>query len=83
MNSNGKAMQSEGRAGRGHSMQGKCYEVNCCAVALRSTDRQGEGKALMGLAVAVRGCEDLSLATAKWGGAENRIAIAWQRKALM
>nr|DAU37519.1 MAG TPA: hypothetical protein [Caudoviricetes sp.] len=25
--------------------KGKGYEVNCCAVALRSTDRQGKGKA--------------------------------------
>lgn len=27
---------------------GKGYEVNCCAVALRSTDRQGEGMAKSG-----------------------------------
>ena len=25
--------------------KGKGYEVNCCAVALRSTDRQGKGGA--------------------------------------
>lgn len=28
----------------------------------------------MGLAMAMRGCEELSSATAKWGGAENSIA---------
>ena len=31
--------------------QRSSYEVNCCAAALRSTDRQGEGKALIGLAM--------------------------------
>ena len=50
---------------------GKGYEVNCCAVALRSTDRQGEGKAKSGEAMA-------------WWSDELRSrAKEWQRKALM
>nr|DAJ13465.1 MAG TPA: hypothetical protein [Siphoviridae sp. ctAeS79] len=32
-------------------MQRSGYEVNCCAAALRSTDRQGEGRALISLAM--------------------------------
>lgn len=33
-------------------MQRQGFEVNCCAAALRSTDRQGNGKEWMGLAAA-------------------------------
>ena len=41
--SNGKAEVRLVVRWRCSSRRGKGYEVNCCAVALRSTDRQGEG----------------------------------------
>lgn len=39
------ALRSEAWQRQGTAVQSKGYEVNCCAVALRSTDGQGEGKA--------------------------------------
>nr|DAY48975.1 MAG TPA: hypothetical protein [Caudoviricetes sp.] len=45
MSSIGRAMalRSEAWQRQGTAVQSKGYEVNCCAVALRSTDGQGEG----------------------------------------
>lgn len=39
------ALRRDAQQRRCSSRRGKGYEVNCCAVALRSTDRQGKGKA--------------------------------------
>nr|DAK78980.1 MAG TPA: hypothetical protein [Caudoviricetes sp.] len=39
------ALRSEAWQRQGTAVQSKGYEVNCCAVALRSTDRQGKGGA--------------------------------------
>lgn len=39
------AIGADAVADKGMTVQSKGYEVNCCAVALRSTDRQGKGKA--------------------------------------
>jgi len=39
------ALRRDAQQRRCSSRRGKGYEVNCCAVALRSTDRKGEGRA--------------------------------------
>jgi hypothetical protein len=39
------ALRSDAWQRQGTAVQSKGYEVNCCAVALRSTDRQGKGGA--------------------------------------
>lgn len=39
------AKHSENSMGTFGAVYSKGYEVNCCAVALRSTDRQGKGEA--------------------------------------
>lgn len=39
----GVAQRRDAKQRQGTAVQSKGYEVNCCAVALRSTDGQGEG----------------------------------------
>lgn len=65
------ALRRDAQQRRCSSRRGKGYEVNCCAVALRSTDRQGEEKA------------ESSGARAWYGAVANGRAKEWQRKALM
>ena len=79
----GMATRREARQRQGRAMLCEGYEVNCCAVALRSTDRQGKGKALMGLAMAKRRSSELSKAAAWWSTESKSKAKEWQRKALV
>ena len=86
---------SNGKAGSGYEPQRHCldrpskgYEVNCCAVALRSTDGQGKGEAKMGrewrsYGMVEQRVERQSEGMAWWSSESKGRAKEWQRKALM
>lgn len=58
--------------------QGEGYEVNCCAVALRSTDRQGEGMAEKSADVICEGKVVHRNDSLRQGFASD--ALAWKRE---